>query len=133
MASARAQELAELLWEMKRANKLGKFTIVARRAGFAPGAGGRTIMSVLANVRKDYPNLQWWRVLPDDGSLEKDTEGVQSKILQENGYELVTTDNKVVVKDFESHCIVWQDPEPETEETPSAPPAFTPPNKRTIK
>ncbi len=133
MASARAQEVAELLFEMKRANKLGKFTIVARRAGFAPGAGGRTIMSVIANVRKDYPHLHWWRVLPDDGSLEKDAEGEQAKILQENGFELVTNEKKVVVKGFEEHCIVWADPEPESEETPATPPAFTPPNKRQIK
>ena len=133
MASARAQEVAELLWEMKRNGKLAKYTIVARKAGFAPGAGGRTIMSVIANVRRDFPHLQWWRIVPDDGSMEKDKEGEQSKLLEENGYELVAKEKKVVVKDFEEQCMTWPEPEGETEgdgETPAAPPAFTPPTKR---
>jgi len=133
MASARAQEVAELLWEMKRANKLGKYTIVARKAGFAPGAGGRTIRSVIVNVRKDFPHLQWWRVIPDDGSMEKDESGEQTKMLEENGFELSTKDKKVVVKDFEEHCMTWPEPEPEADAGPVAPAAFTPPSKRAIK
>lgn len=131
MASARAQEVAELLWEMKRAGKLGKFTTVARKAGFAPGAGGRTITSVIANVRKDFPHLQWWRILPDDGSLEKDKDGEQAKILEENGFEIITKDKKPVVKEFEENCMTWPEPEaPDQEAVPEQHPAFTPPSKR---
>jgi hypothetical protein len=62
MASVRAAEVAELLWEIKRADKVGTFTGVARKAGFSPGAAGRTIQTVLKTVRRDWPHLQWWRI-----------------------------------------------------------------------
>ncbi|MHC4875643.1 MAG: hypothetical protein ACYTGL_04035 [Planctomycetota bacterium] len=114
MASARAQEVAELLWEMKRAGKIGSYTAVARRAGFSPGSGGRTILSVLKTVRRDWPHLQWWRVFPDDGLIEKD--GEQAQLAAENGFEVADEkDDKVKVVDFDQHLMVWEE---EGEEKP---------------
>jgi alkylated DNA nucleotide flippase Atl1 len=108
MASARAQEVAELLWEMKRAGKIGSFTAVARKAGFSPGAGGRTIQTVLKTVRRDWPHLQWWRVFPDDGLIAKD--GEQAELAAEAGFEFVDDkDDKVKVVDFTEHLMVWED------------------------
>ncbi len=114
MASARAQEVAELLWEIKRAGKIGSFTTVARRAGFSPGSGGRTILSVLKTVRRDWPHLQWWRVFPDDGLIEKD--GEQAQLAAENGFEVAEEkDDKVKVVDFEQHLMVWEEESEEEE------------------
>ena len=79
MASARAQEVAELLWEMKRAGKLGTYTTVARRAGFSPGTNGRTMLTTMKTVRRDWPHLQWWRAVPDDGTVE--TGGEHAELL----------------------------------------------------
>jgi alkylated DNA nucleotide flippase Atl1 len=108
MASARAQEVAELLWEIKRAGKLGAFTTVARKAGFSPGANGRTIQTVLKTVRRDWPHLQWWRVFPDDGLIEKDCE--QAQIAAENGFEFADeADDKVKVVDYNEHLMVWEE------------------------
>ncbi|MBX3444176.1 MAG: hypothetical protein KF774_17365 [Planctomyces sp.] len=69
MASSRAQAVAEVLWELKQANKLGTLSRVARRAGFSPGSNGKTIANVLDGVRREWPHLQWWRVVRDDGLL----------------------------------------------------------------
>lgn len=108
MASARAQEVAELLWELKRAGKVGTFTRVARKAGFSPGANGRTIQTVLKTVRRDWPHLQWWRAFPDDGLIEKD--GEQAQLAAENGFEIVDSDDaeKVTIAEFEENVLVWQ-------------------------
>ncbi len=118
MPSARATEVAELLWELKRAGKLGKYTTVARKAGFAPGAGGRTIVSTIAAVRKDWPHLQWWRVVPDDGTFEKGSE--LHKALAAANFEITESDTKAAVANFEEHVFVWPEPEPTPEEVAAA-------------
>jgi alkylated DNA nucleotide flippase Atl1 len=69
MSSSRAQAVADVLYELKRAEKLGTLTGVAKRAGFNPGASGKTAINVLENVRREWPHLQWWRVVRDDGTL----------------------------------------------------------------
>ena len=86
MASARATALAEVLWELKRADKFATCSAVARRAGFAPGPDGRIVKSSLDVVRQEWPHLQWWRVLPDDGRLE--TTGSLAQHLRDNGVTL---------------------------------------------
>ena len=113
MASARAQEVAELLWELKRAGKVGTFTAVARRAGFSPGAGGRTIQTVLKTVRRDWPHLQWWRAFPDDGLIEKD--GEQAQLAAEDGFEITDSGDKVTIAEFEEHLMVWEEESTEEE------------------
>ena len=114
MASVRAQEVAELLWEIKRADKVGTFTGVARKAGFSPGAGGRTIQTVLKTVRRDWPHLQWWRVFPDDGLIEKDTE--QSQLAEEAGFTFVASGDQFIIDGFQEHVFVWEDEEGEDAE-----------------
>ena len=86
MASARATSLAEVLWELKKADKFATCSAVARRAGFAPGPDGRIVKSSLEVVRQEWPHLQWWRVLPDDGRLE--ATGSLAQHLRDNGVTL---------------------------------------------
>ena len=117
MASARAQEVAELLWELKRADKVSTYTKVARRAGFSPGAGGRTMQTTMKAVRRDWPHLQWWRAFPDDGLVEEG--GEQSQLAEEAGFELTSAkDKKVSLSGFEDHLMVWAEPD-EEKETPA--------------
>jgi len=111
MASVRAAEVAELLWEIKRADKVGSFTGVARKAGFSPGVSGRTIQTVLKTVRRDWPHLQWWRVFPDDGLIEKDTE--QSKLAEEAGFTFVESGDQIILESFQDHVFVWPTEEEE--------------------
>ena len=113
MASARAAEVAEVLWELKRAGKVGTYTVIARRAGFSPGAGGRTIITTLKTVRRDWPHLHWWRVLPDDGLIVTDCE--QAMILAENEFEIVESGDKVTIVDFEELQMTWATPAGEGE------------------
>jgi alkylated DNA nucleotide flippase Atl1 len=124
MASSRADEVAELLWELKRAGKLATYTHIARRAGFSAGANGRAMDSCLRVVRRDWPHLQWYRAIRDDGVLEKD--GEQMKKLVEAGYEVQAHDNGkggCVVCALETHLVNWtvsSVPEPEPEAVPAA-------------
>ncbi len=69
MSSSRAQAVADVLYELKQAEKLGTLTGIARRAGFNPGVNGKTALNVLESVRREWPHLQWWRVVRDDGTL----------------------------------------------------------------
>src|SRR6476469_6982075 len=69
MSSSRAQAVADVLYELKQAEKLGTLTGVARRAGFNPGVNGKTALNVLENVRREWPHLQCWPVVRDDGTL----------------------------------------------------------------
>lgn len=105
MASSRASEVAEILWELKRAGKVATYTDIASRAGFSAGANGRTILTCLKTVRKDWPHLQWWRALTDDGSIGGDPE--HGKFLSENGYEIEMTEGRVAIKAFDSHRMRW--------------------------
>ncbi|WP_339746560.1 hypothetical protein [uncultured Rubinisphaera sp.] len=95
MSSSRAEAVAEVLWELKRADKLGTFTEIAQRAGFSPGANGRTIQTCLKHVRRDWPHLQWFRAINDDLQVEKGSE--QQELLADSGYELEDTDKDTEV------------------------------------
>jgi alkylated DNA nucleotide flippase Atl1 len=109
MASVRAQEVAELLWELKRAEKLGTYTMVARRAGFSPGVNGRTMLTVMKTVRRDWPHLQWWRAVPDDGTIETGCE--LAELLQENAFPLSEDGENSVIADLDSYLMVWEEEE----------------------
>lgn len=111
MASSRAQEVAEILWELKRAGKLATYSTIARRAGFSPGTNGRTMVSCLKTVRRDWPHLQWWRAVRDDMHLKQGSEHEQ--ILRESGYELAEVkDGAVTLIDAEVHLMVWEEQVP---------------------
>lgn len=110
MASTRAEEVAEILWELKRAEKIAKFSTIARRAGFSAGSNGRAMKTCLRAVRRDWPHLQWWRAVSDDGLMEKDCEQVE--FLVEAGFELQTPEGGdvelVAVTSLEEHLMSWE-------------------------
>jgi alkylated DNA nucleotide flippase Atl1 len=110
MTSVRANEVAEILWELKRAGKVATYSIIARRAGFSAGVNGRAMKTCLRTVRRDWPHLQWWRALSDGGVLEKNSE--QETLLREAGFELeAATGQKdtLVVKALEVHLMEWEE------------------------
>lgn len=108
MASSRAAEVAELLWELKRADKVATYTILANRAGFSPGANGRTMVNCIKVVRRDWPHLQWWRAVKDDGTIPRDSE--QLEMVVDSGFEVEDhDDDHVVIKSFEEVAMIWEE------------------------
>ena len=109
MASSRADEVAEILWELKRADKVATYTLIARRAGFSAGSNGRAMLTCLRTVKRDWPHLHWWRAVQDNGILEKGSE--QEAKLREAGYVLEHADGKadaVAFKELEFHLMRWE-------------------------
>ena len=86
MSSTRAEAVAEVLWELKRADKMGTFSEIATRAGFSAGANGRSMQTCLKHIRKDWSHLEWWRAISDDLIVAKDSE--QYEELAESDFEL---------------------------------------------
>lgn len=110
MASTRADEVAEILWELKRAGKLSSYTLIARRAGFSPGSKGRAMETTLRAVRRDWPHLHWWRAVSDSGLILADTDPIakdQFAKLTEAGFELEKVPGGAKVKEFENHVMSW--------------------------
>jgi alkylated DNA nucleotide flippase Atl1 len=102
--STRAQAIAEILWELKRAEKLATLTAIATRAGFSPGSNGRTVSTCLKTVRRDWPHLQWWRAVADNGQLDDE----QKSFLAKAGFETETVANgSVVIKSFATQLMSW--------------------------
>ncbi len=93
MSSSRAEDVAEVLWELKRADKIATYSTIASRAGFSAGTNGRAVQTALRVVRRDWPHLQWWRAVKDDGSLAKGSEHEEK--LRECGIELSEVTGKV--------------------------------------
>ncbi len=117
IASTRAQAVAEILWELRRAEKLATLTSIAERAGFSPGSGGRTVSTCLKTVRRDWPHLQWWRAVADDGILDKE----QVSHLVQAGFETETADgDRVVVKSLANQLMTWEEPDNAQDEGDSA-------------
>ena len=113
MASTRASLVAEVLWELKRADKVATYSAIAARAGFSAGTGGRTMKTCLKTVRRDWPHLQWWRAIADDGLVPKG--GDQQKHLEELG--LSVADGKkddVASVDLDNELLMdWSDADEE--------------------
>ena len=110
MASSRADEVAEILFELKRAGKIATYTQIARRAGFSAGSNGRAMDSCLKVVRRDWPHLHWFRAVKDDGFLEIKE---QTERLKEAGYEVeVSGEGKCVVLSMDTHLMKWEEPSP---------------------
>ena len=110
MASMRAELVAEVLWELKKVNKLATYTEISSRAGFKPGANGKTILTSLEVVRRDWPHLQWWRALPDDCCLEAKSD--HCTCLQANGYTLEEAKGKkpgMTVVDLTTVLYSWEE------------------------
>jgi alkylated DNA nucleotide flippase Atl1 len=109
MVSSRASEVAELLWELKKAQKVATYTTLAKQAGFSAGMNGRTMATTIRTIRRDWPHLEWWRAVSDDGVLEKDSEHEEK--LRLSGYELEDAKGKrgaSVIKSLEKHLMVWE-------------------------
>jgi len=106
IASTRAQAVAEILWELKKADKLATLSAIADRAGFPAGPQGRTISACLKNVRRDWPHLQWWRAVADSGQLESD----QATCLKEGGYGTSAVDDgNFEVSAFAEQLMTWEE------------------------
>jgi len=116
MSSVRAAEVAEVLWELKRAGKIATYTLIAQRAGFSAGSNGRAMKTCLKNVRRDWPHLQWWRAISDDFQFEKGSE--QETLLAEAGFELETANagnDVVTIKSIDEHIMSWDEATAEEE------------------
>jgi hypothetical protein len=107
VTSTRAQSIAEILWELKRAEKLATFSAIAGRAGFSPGSNGRTMIVSLKTVRRDWPHLQWWRAVADNGRLNEE----QKAHLAKAGFETESAGNgEFAVKSFSEQLMTWDEP-----------------------
>ncbi len=116
-SSVRAQAIAEILWELKKAEKLATLTSIAERAGFSPGAGGRTVATSLKIVRRDWPHLQWWRAVADNGQPDAE----QIAHLSKAGFESETGEGgNVVIKSFATQLMTWESPEEKSSDKSSA-------------
>ena len=108
MASTRAADVAEVLWELKRAGKLATLTAIAQRAGFSPGAEGKAVRKTLLAVRADWPHLEWFRAIEDDGTVEANSEQVNE--LREQGIEFADEKGGYVALNIDEEMImVWDD------------------------
>ncbi|MCH7688829.1 MAG: hypothetical protein IH899_19460 [Planctomycetes bacterium] len=123
MTSSRAEGVAEVLWELKRAGKVATYSSIARRAGFSAGTNGRSMQTALRTVRRDWPHLQWWRAIQDNGQLERDSEHVDK--LKESGYDVEDASGKnddLTISSIDEHLMLWDgesvdaDAESESEE-----------------
>jgi alkylated DNA nucleotide flippase Atl1 len=109
MVSSRAAEVAEVLWELKRAGKLATFSSIATRAGFSAGTNGRTVQTALRTVRRDWPHLQWWRAVSEDGVLEKGSE--HEERLRESGFALEPVKGRtdaLALAQLQEHLMCWE-------------------------
>jgi alkylated DNA nucleotide flippase Atl1 len=103
--------MANILWELKKAEKLATLTSIAGRAGFSPGSGGRTVSTCLKTVRRDWPHLQWWRAVADNGQLDEE----QRSHMAQAGFETEVIEGGIVaVKSFEEQLMNWEEPEEAT-------------------
>ena len=110
MTSSRAEGVAEVLWELKRAGKVATYSVIARRAGFSAGTNGRSMQTALRTVRRDWPHLQWWRAIQDDGQLERDSEHVDK--LKESGYDVEDASGKnddLTLSSIDEHLMLWEE------------------------
>ncbi len=107
IASNRAQAIAQILWELKKAEKLATLTSIATHAGFSPGVNGRTVNTLLKTVRRDWPQLQWWRAVADNGQVDEE----QKSFLAEAGFESEPVeDGGAAIKSFAAHLMVLEEP-----------------------
>ncbi|GIX04384.1 MAG: hypothetical protein KatS3mg114_0253 [Planctomycetaceae bacterium] len=122
MPSSRAEALAEVLWELKRVDKLACYSAAAARAGFPAGSAGRLVLATLVAVRRHWPHLQWWRLIPDDGKLLAQHEQIAH--LRAAGYTLEEVSSEqgfLRLVDFDLHVYHWDDADHEEDHVPSRP------------
>jgi hypothetical protein len=60
----------------------------------------------LKTVRRDWPHLQWWRAVADNGQLGDE----QRSSLAKAGFETETEENgSVVIKSFSAQLFNWEE------------------------
>jgi len=110
VTSIRTECVAEVLWELKKIDKLATYTEVAGRAGFKPGVEGKTLAGCLDTIRRDWPHLQWWRAIPDDCTFKKDCEHL--KTLEGAGVAFVPSKGRKTIVTFaepEAVLYLWEE------------------------
>lgn len=109
MTSTRAPAVAEILWELKRVDKVAKYSAIAGRAGFAAGASGRAMLTCLSTIQKEWPHLQAWRAIRDDGTVQTGSE--QSRELEQWGATLSadSTEGRSSVLIDEARVMIWDE------------------------
>ncbi len=71
----------------------------------------------MKSVRREWPHLQWWRAISDDGLIETGSE--HESLLRESGFEITVVDGNaeaVTVVGLEEHLMVWEDDQAEAAE-----------------
>ena len=107
MASTRAPAVAEVLWELKRADKIATYSVVANRAGFTAGANGRAMLTCMKTIRRDWPHLQWWRAIRDDHTV---VAGEHSEELEEWGATVEPAEeDRAKIQVDDELFMVWED------------------------
>lgn len=109
MASTRAPAVAEILWELKRVDKIARYSTIAARAGFNAGANGRAMLTCLSTIQKEWPHLQFWRAIRDDGTVQSGSQ--QSRELEQWGATLQPDHEpgRSAVLVDESRVMIWED------------------------
>lgn len=106
VASIRAQAIAHILWELRKAEKLATHTSIADRVGFSPGVSGRTVSASLKTVRNEWPQLQWWRAVADDGKVDEE----QGSYLSEAGFESEPVESGLFeIKSLSEQLMIWEE------------------------
>lgn len=105
--SARAALVAEVLWELKRTDKVATYSSIAEQAGFSAGTSGRSMLTCLNTIRREWDHLQWWRAIPDCGTLN--TNGDLAKELQQWGATLGEPDARGIapLTISEDRIMIW--------------------------
>lgn len=106
MSSSRAEIVAEILYGLKKEDQYATLSSIARRAGFSPGANCRTIAACMTTIQKDWPHLEFWRGIHDDGIVAKNTP--QAEALQGQGIELRDDGENWTIILAEEKIVVWE-------------------------
>jgi methylated-DNA-protein-cysteine methyltransferase related protein len=115
MTVNRAAEVAEVLWELKKEDKIATYGVIASRAGFSAGSKGRSVLTALKGVRRDWPHLQWFRAVSEEGAVEKDSE--HETLLRDIGFDFEEQDELMVLIGHEERLKNWEEePEEQDEE-----------------
>ena len=64
----------------------------------------------LKTVRRDWPHLQWWRAIQDNGQMEKDSEHAEK--LKESGYDMEDASGKnddLTISYLDEHLMLWEE------------------------
>ncbi len=107
MTVNRAAEVAEVLWELKKEDKIATYGVIASRAGFSAGSKGRSVLTALKGVRRDWPHLQWFRAVSEEGAVEKDSE--HETLLRDIGFDFEEQDELMVLIGHEERMKIWEE------------------------